>query len=95
MPLKTYPFDSSRYLDDDQSQRELLADAMGTGDAVYIAHAVGVVARARGMTSIAEEAGVPREALYAALADDQNPDVNTLLDILKRLGIKSSTLAAE
>ncbi|PSJ57051.1 addiction module antidote protein [Kumtagia ephedrae] len=95
MPLKTYPFDSSRYLGDDQSQRELLADAMGTGDAVYIAHAVGVVARARGMTSIAEEAGVPREALYAALADDQNPDVNTLLDVLKRLGIKSSTLAAE
>lgn len=48
MPLKTLPFDSSRSLERDEAQRELLADAMGTGDAVYIAHAISVAARARG-----------------------------------------------
>ena len=95
MPLKTYPFDGSRYLDDDESQRELLADAFGTGNAVYIAHALGVVARARGMTSLAQEAGVPREKLYEALVDDTAPDVETLLDVLKRLGIERPTMAAE
>jgi len=95
MPLKTYPFDSSQYLGSDESQRELLADAMETGNAVYIAHAIGVVARARGMTSIAQEAGIPREKLYEALVDDTAPDVETLLQVLKRLGIKPSTLAAE
>jgi probable addiction module antidote protein len=95
MPLKTYPFDGSRYLDDDESQRELLADALGTGDAVYIAHAIGVVARARGMNSIAKDAGVQTEVLYKALADDQAPDVDALSDVLKRLGIKRTTIAAE
>ncbi|MEQ1952020.1 addiction module antidote protein [Mesorhizobium sp. CN2-181] len=95
MPLKTYPFDGSRYLDDDESQRELLADALETGNAVYIADAIGVVARARGMASIAQEAGIPREKLYEALVDDTDPDLETLLDVLKRLGIEPSTLAAE
>jgi probable addiction module antidote protein len=95
MPLKTYPFDGSRYLDDDESQRELLADAMETRNAVYIAHAIGLVARARGMSIIAQEAGIPRKKLYEALVDDTSPDVEMLLDVLKRLGIEPSTLAAE
>lgn len=95
MTLKTYRFDSSRYLDSDESQRQLLADALSSGDAVYIAHALGVVARARGMTSIAQEAGLSREVLFEALADDSAPDIDTLLDTLKRLGIERSTLAAE
>ncbi len=95
MTLKRYPFDGSRYLDDDESQRELLADALGYGDAVYIAHAIGVVARARGMSSIAKEAGVAREVLYEALLNDEAPDVDARLEVLKRLGIKRRTLAAE
>ncbi|WP_442579532.1 addiction module antidote protein [Mesorhizobium sp. ASY16-5R] len=95
MPLKTYPFDSSQYLGSDEAQRELLADAMESGHPPYIAHAIGVVARARGMTSIAQEAGIPREKLYEALVDDTEPDIETLLDVLKRLGIEPSNLAAE
>jgi probable addiction module antidote protein len=95
MPLKTYPFDSSRYLENDEAQRELLADAVASADGKYITHAIGVVARARGMTSLAQEAGITREKLYAALADEANPDVEALLDVLRRLGVDASTLAAE
>ena len=52
MPTKTIPFDAARYLSSPESQAELLSDALETGDAGYIANALGVIARARGMTEI-------------------------------------------
>lgn len=87
MPLKTTPFDESRYLDDAESHAELLTDAIETGDTAYIAHAIGVVARARGMTSIAKDAGVTREALYNALSGAGEPDLAVLLGVIEALGV--------
>lgn len=96
MPLKTKPFDAAEYLDDAESQAELLADAFETGDAGYIANALGVVARARGMTHVAREAGVTREALYKALSDGGDPKLSTLLGVAKALGVRlTATPAAE
>ena len=83
MSLKTKPFDAAEYLDDPESQAELLSDAFESGDAGYIAHALGVVARARGMTEIAREAGVTREALYKALTEDGDPRLSTLLGVTR------------
>jgi probable addiction module antidote protein len=88
MALKTRPFDAAEYLDDEQAQRELLIDAFESGETTYIAHALGVVARARGMTKVAREAGVTREALYKALSDDGDPRLSTLLGVAKALGIR-------
>ena len=88
MPLKTVPFDGSEYLDDDASQAELILDAVESGDATYLAHALGVVARARGMTSIAEETGVPRKAIYKALSDPADLDFATLRTVAETLGMK-------
>lgn len=88
MPLKTIPFDAAEYLDDPESQAELLADAFETGDATYITHALGIVARARGMSSVAKEAGVTREALYKALSETGDPRLSTLLGVLKSLGVQ-------
>ena len=90
MPLETFPFDTSEYLASPESQLELLTDALETGDPTYIRHALGVVARARGMTAIAKEAGVTREALYKALSDRGDPKLSTLLGVLKALGIQLS-----
>ncbi len=90
MPLETRLFDGSEHLEDAESQMELLADAFETGDATYIAHALGVVARARGMTSIAKEAGVTREALYKALSETGDPKLSTLIGVMKALGVKLS-----
>jgi probable addiction module antidote protein len=95
MPIKTTEFDPSKYLDDEESQIELLADAWSTGDRNYITDALGIVARARGMTSIAKEAGVTREALYRALSEDGDPKLTTLLGVLKALGVKLKVEAAE
>lgn len=95
MPLETTPFDAAEYLDDPESQAELLADAFDSGDASYIAHAPGIVARARGMTGVAKDAGVTREALYKALSDKGDPRLSTLLGVLKALGLRLSAKPAE
>jgi probable addiction module antidote protein len=95
MTTKTIPFDAAEYLDDPQSQAELLADAFESGDATYITHALGVVARARGMTSIAKEAGVTREALYRSLSESGDPRLSTLIGVMKALGMQLSAKVPE
>lgn len=87
MTIETIPFDAAELLSDPGSQAELLTDAFDTGDAGYIAHALGIVARARGMTQVAKDAGVTREALYRALSQEGDPRLSTLLGVLKALGI--------
>ena len=66
--VKTEPFDAARYLTSPEAPEELLNDALASGDAGYVAQTLGVIARARGMTEVAREAGVTREALYRRLA---------------------------
>ena len=90
MATKTMPFDAARYLASPEAQAELLSDALETGDAGYIAHALGLIARARGMTAVAREAGVTREALYRALSEDGDPRLTTLLGVMKSLGFRLS-----
>lgn len=93
MPLETTPFDAAEYLDTPESQAELMADAFETGDPAYIAHALGIVARARGMSSIAKEAGVTREALYRALSEKGDPRLSTLMGVMKAMGLRLSVEA--
>jgi probable addiction module antidote protein len=88
--VKTTPFDPADYLDTPESQAELLADAAESGDARYIAVALGAIARARGMTQVSKDAGVTREALYRALSADGDPRLSTLLGVVKALGLKIS-----
>jgi probable addiction module antidote protein len=94
MAVDTFPFDAAQYLTTPQSQTELIADALASGDVAYIATALGTVARARGMTKVAKEAGVTREALYKALSAGGDPRLSTLLGVMKALGIKL-TIAPE
>lgn len=93
--LSTTPFDAAKYLVEPEAQAELLADAFDTGDAQYITQALGVVARARGMTGIAEEAGITREGLYKALSEKGDPRLSTLLGVMKALGLHLSVVPAQ
>lgn len=97
MPLETAPFDAAEYLGDPEAQAEFLRDAMETGDAGFIAHALGIIVRARGMTQVARQAGLSREALYKALSPAGNPTLSTLLGVMKALGLRLevSALPAE
>ena len=58
------------------------------GDPAAIAKALGHIARARGMAQVARDAGLSRESLYKALSGDRNPDFQTVLKVVRALGIK-------
>lgn len=57
-------------------------------DAAYIAKALGVVARARGMTQLAKDTGLGRESLYKALSGEANPSFATIIKVMHALGLK-------
>jgi probable addiction module antidote protein len=57
-------------------------------DPAFIAKALGTIARARGMTQVARDAGLSRESLYRALSGEGNPDFGTILKVVKALGLK-------
>jgi probable addiction module antidote protein len=57
-------------------------------DAAFIAKALGDVARARGMTQVARDAGLSRESLYKALSGERSPDFATLLKVMRALGLR-------
>lgn len=57
------------------------------GDAAFIAKALGDIARAKGMTQIARDAGVSRESLYKALSGERVPGFDTILKVTKALGL--------
>jgi probable addiction module antidote protein len=63
-------------------------------DAVYIAAALGDIARASGMARLAKETGISREGLYKALSSDGNPSLATVLKVVKALGLKLTTRVA-
>src|SRR5574337_1460875 len=65
----------------------LQSTAFETGDAGYIAHALGIVARAKGMTQIARSTGLSREQLYRSFSEAGNPTLKTTLAVMKALGI--------
>jgi probable addiction module antidote protein len=65
-----------------------LDGAFADGDAGEIAEALGVVARARGMSQIAEATGLTRQSLYMALSSDGNPELATVLKVIRALGFR-------
>ncbi|MDO9128157.1 addiction module antidote protein [Parvibaculum sp.] len=95
MTIETVPFDAALYLDTQEDHVALISDALATGDASYIATALGVVARSRGMSQIAKEAGVTREALYKALSPEGDPKLTTLIGVMKALGIRLKATPAD
>lgn len=64
------------------------------GDAAFIAKAIGDIARAKGMTEVAREAGVSRESLYKSLSGERAPGFDTILKVLKALGLQLHAEAA-
>jgi probable addiction module antidote protein len=65
-----------------------MGEAFATQDAAYISHALGVVARAKGMTQIAAETGLSREQLYRSFSRDGNPTLKTTLAVMRTMGIE-------
>lgn len=93
MAPETEPFDAAKYLTDPTEQEELLREALASGEAEYVAVALGTIARARGMSDVAKKAGVTREALYKALSPSGDPRLSTLMGVLKALDFRLGVTA--
>ena len=90
MALETLPVDLAPFYDSEAAQTDLLNDALASGHAGYIANALGIVARARGMSGLAADTGVKRQQLYRALSEHGNPTLETLTKVINALGFRLS-----
>ncbi len=88
MPLDTTKFDIQEFLKTPEDRAEYLDAAFEDGDPALIAHALGDIARAVGMSEVAREAGITREGLYKALSENGDPKLSTLLKVTRALGLK-------
>ena len=90
---QTRPWDATDYLETEKDIVAYLEAAFDDGDPRLIAAALGDIARTKGMTKIAMEAGLGRESLYKALSPDGNPEFATVLKVMRALGLRLHTSA--
>lgn len=88
-------FDPAATLRDSEAIAEYMAAAFETGDPSYVSHALGVVARAKGMSEIARASGLSREHLYRSFSENGNPTLKSILAVMDTLGVQLSATAAE
>ena len=88
MALKLTRFDAAKYIKSPEDEIEVLSNALRSGEPGYIAAALGAVARARGVSELAEKTGLNRTALYDALSMSGNPTIETFFKILTALGVE-------
>lgn len=88
MAGKLTGYDPAEDLTSDTAIAAFMAEAFATENAGYIAHALGVVARAKGMSQIAQETGLSREQLYRSFSENGNPTLKTTIAVMKALGVE-------
>ena len=81
-------FDLAEMLNTDEDIAAYLSIILEGDDMSELTHALGVVARSRGMTSVAAQSGLTREALYKALRPDSKPRFDTISRVCKALGVR-------
>jgi probable addiction module antidote protein len=86
--VRTTRYDGAALLKTSKDIAAYLEAAMEDGDPRVVAAALGTIARAKGMTALAREAGLGRESLYKALSPDGNPEFSTILKVVRALGLR-------
>lgn len=85
---RTRPFDPAEFLDDEEVIAEYLSKVLAEGDTDEVLEAISHVARARGMSVIAEQSQLGRESLYKALRPGARPRFDTISRVLETLGVR-------
>jgi probable addiction module antidote protein len=86
--ITTSLWDASEHLETDEDMAMYLEAAFEDGDPALISAALGDIARAKGMSQIAEKTGLGRTSLYKALSPEGHPDFATILKVINALGMK-------
>jgi probable addiction module antidote protein len=92
--IETHPWDAAEHLETDEDMAAYLDAALEAGDPALVVAALGDIARARGMSQIARDAGLGRESLYKALSPNGNPEFATFLRVVRALGLELHAEAA-
>lgn len=82
-----YDYDPAVALESAEAIEVFMLDAFETGNSAYIARALGVVARAKGMSQIARDTGLSREQLYRSFSEQGNPTLKSTLVVMQALGL--------
>lgn len=95
--IKTTKYDVAEHLRTPEEMAAYLEACIeeADGDATFIAKALGGIARAKGMSQVARDAGLSRESLYKALSGDRAPSFDTILKVVSALGLKLRAEAVE
>ncbi len=86
--IATKRWNPAQHIRDDADVAAYIEAALEDGDHRVLAAVLGDIARAKGMTHVAREAGLGRESLYKSLSEKGNPEFSTVLRVLKALGIR-------
>jgi probable addiction module antidote protein len=86
--VQTHPWDIIEHFKTEEEMAAYLEAALEEGDPALVVAALGDIARAKGMTQIAREAGLGRESLYKALSPTGNPEFATILKVVDALGLR-------
>ena len=81
-------WDPADHLETEEDMAAYLEAALEQGDPALVAAALGDIARAKGMTNVAREAGLGRESLYKVLSPSGNPEFATILKVVAALGLR-------
>jgi probable addiction module antidote protein len=93
--IKLSPYDTAQHLDSEEIIEEYLLATCEDGTPSEIARALGTIARARGITELAQKTGLTRQALYKALSGEGNPGLATITKVADALGLKLSLVRAQ
>jgi len=95
MAIELINYDAADYLDSPETMAAYLNAAIedSDGDAAAMAEALGAIARAQGMSNVAERAGLGRQSLYKALSANGNPTLATISRVAAVLGLRISVAA--
>lgn len=86
--VRTRRYDPASALKTDRDMAEYLEAALEDGHPAVVAAALGHIARAQGVSAVARRSGIRRENLYKVLSAEGNPELSTLLKIVRALGLR-------
>ena len=90
---KLKAFDITRHLDSEEAMAEYLSQVLEDGDNAELIRALGHIAKAKGMATVAKDSGLGRESLYKALSEGSQPRFDTITKEINALGLKMSVHA--
>jgi probable addiction module antidote protein len=93
--IRTTRWDPAQHLRTEAQRAAYLEAALEDGDPTVVAAALGDIARAKGMTEVATLAGLGRESLYKALSETGNPELSTVLKVVRALGLQLRAVPAK